>query len=66
MRWETKAEAKERWQELIHSLFEVMRQDMEIMAEFGDDEDALSEELWNADAATLRDYRDMYLVGDDY
>jgi len=62
MRWETKAEAKERWQELIHALFEVMRQDMEIMAEFGDDEEALLEELWNSDAVTLRDYRDMYML----
>ena len=35
---------------------------MGVMAELGDDEDKLSEELWTVDVQTLMEYADTYLA----
>ena len=59
---ESYLEAQERLKETRRELFEVMRNDMEVMAEFGDDEDKLSEELWTVDTQTLMEYADTYLA----
>ena len=46
---------------LIERLFNAMRCEIAVMAEYGDDEDALREELENADSEILDAYADMYL-----
>ena len=46
---------------LIDRLFNAMRSEIGVMAEYGDNEDALREELENADSDILDTYADMYL-----
>lgn len=46
---------------LIEELFNAMRCEMAVMAEYGDDENALRKELETADSDILDAYADMYL-----
>lgn len=46
---------------MIEKLFNAMRCEMAVMAEYGDDENALREELENADDEILAEYKAMYL-----
>ena len=42
-------------------LFEAMRNDLNTMAEYGDDEDALKQEIDTADADILEEYAKTFL-----
>lgn len=48
-------------QETIKALFEEMRNDIETMATFGDNESELLKELQTADSDILRTYCDIFL-----
>lgn len=48
-------------QETIKALFEEMRNDIETMATFGDNENELLKELQTADSDILRTYCDIFL-----
>ena len=47
--------------ELIKKLFDVMRNQIEVMAEHGDSEKSLMRELCRADADILNEYKAIFL-----
>lgn len=49
---------------MIDKLFEAMRNDMETMSEYGDDETALKRELLTADESIIDAYINVFLKED--